>query len=94
MFDYTPAFCHGDLWAEHILFDPAQEKLTGVIDFESACLGDPAGDWTACGSTTAKGDPDIACPLWRSRQLDFPSSDHAIGKLCSAQRNPVRRALR
>ena len=47
MFDYTPAFCHGDLWAEHILFDPAQEKLTGVIDFESACLGDPAGDWTA-----------------------------------------------
>ena len=47
MFDYTPAFCHGDLWAEHILFDPAQETLTGVIDFESACLGDPAGDWTA-----------------------------------------------
>ena len=47
MFDYTPAFCHGDLWAEHILFDPAQEKLTGVIDFESACVGDPAGDWTA-----------------------------------------------
>ncbi len=47
MFDYTPSFCHGDLWAEHILFDPAQEKLTGVIDFESACLGDPAGDWTA-----------------------------------------------
>ena len=47
MFDFSPAFCHGDLWAEHILFDPKQEMLTGVLDFESACLGDPAGDWVA-----------------------------------------------
>jgi aminoglycoside 2''-phosphotransferase len=47
MFDYIPAFCHGDLWAEHILFDPGQETLVGVIDFESACLGDPASDWVA-----------------------------------------------
>jgi aminoglycoside 2''-phosphotransferase len=47
MLDYASAFCHGDLWAEHILFDPAREMLTGVIDFESACIGDPASDWVA-----------------------------------------------
>jgi aminoglycoside 2''-phosphotransferase len=47
MTDYTPALTHGDLWAEHILFDPEREELTGVIDFESARLADPAGDWVA-----------------------------------------------
>jgi aminoglycoside 2''-phosphotransferase len=47
LLDYTPTLCHGDLWAEHILFDPARETLTGVIDWESASLGDPARDWAA-----------------------------------------------
>lgn len=47
LFDYTPALCHGDLWAEHIMFDPEHETLTGVIDWESANIGDPAGDWAA-----------------------------------------------
>jgi aminoglycoside 2''-phosphotransferase len=47
MADYVPALTHSDLWAEHVLFDPEREALTGVIDFESASVGDPAGDWTA-----------------------------------------------
>jgi len=47
LFDYTPTLCHGDLWAEHILFDPDRETLTGVIDWESAQIGDPACDWAA-----------------------------------------------
>jgi aminoglycoside 2''-phosphotransferase len=47
MADYVPALTHSDLWAEHILFDPEREVLTGVIDFESASVGDPAGDWAA-----------------------------------------------
>jgi len=47
LFDYTPTLCHGDLWAEHILFDPDGETLRGVIDFESAGIGDPASDWVA-----------------------------------------------
>ena len=47
LFDYTPTLCHSDLWAEHILFDPARETLTGVIDWESTRIGDPATDWTA-----------------------------------------------
>lgn len=47
MLDYAPALCHGDLWAEHILFNAEGEELTGIIDWESACLGDPAGDWVA-----------------------------------------------
>jgi len=45
--DFTPALCHADLWAEHVLFDPEHGELTGVIDWESAGLGDPIGDWVA-----------------------------------------------
>ena len=47
MLDYAPVLHHGDLWAEHILLDAERDELTGVIDFESADIGDPAGDWTA-----------------------------------------------
>jgi len=47
MLDFVPALCHSDLWAEHLLFDPEREELTGVIDWESAGISDPVGDWVA-----------------------------------------------
>jgi aminoglycoside 2''-phosphotransferase len=40
----SPRLVHGDLWPEHVLFDRAAGRLTGVIDFGQAGLGDPAGD--------------------------------------------------
>jgi aminoglycoside 2''-phosphotransferase len=39
-----PTLVHGDLGAYHILFDPQQGWLTGVIDFGVSGLGDPADD--------------------------------------------------
>lgn len=42
--DYDPRLIHGDLWAEHVLFDPASGRLSGIIDFGMAGLGDPATD--------------------------------------------------
>jgi aminoglycoside 2''-phosphotransferase len=42
---YSPALIHGDLGPYHILHDPAQAHLTGVIDFGTAGLGDPAVDF-------------------------------------------------
>jgi len=47
MADYIPVLTHGDLWAEHVLFDAEHQKLTGVIDWESASIGDAATDWVA-----------------------------------------------
>jgi aminoglycoside 2''-phosphotransferase len=39
---YHPALLHGDLSPDHILDDATADRLTGIIDFGDACLGDPA----------------------------------------------------
>lgn len=38
---------HGDLVSEHLIFDPAPGRLTGIIDFGDVALGDPAQDFLA-----------------------------------------------
>lgn len=43
-FDYTQALIHGDLGCYHLLLDPERERLSGVIDFGVAGVGDPAND--------------------------------------------------
>jgi len=43
-FDFDPAVVHGDLAPYHILYNPDEERLTAVIDFGVAGLGDPATD--------------------------------------------------
>jgi aminoglycoside 2''-phosphotransferase len=45
-FDYAPSIRHGDPGPGNILFDQAARRLTGVIDFDFAGLGDPAVDWS------------------------------------------------
>ena len=51
----TVRLLHGDLSAEHILIDPATGRVTGLIDWADACLGDPAYDfkflWVWLGTT-------------------------------------------
>ena len=44
-FEYTPVLRHGDLGPGNILFDEQTQTLTGIIDFGSAKLGDPAYDF-------------------------------------------------
>lgn len=41
---YTPVLIDGDLPVYHILFDPVTESISGMIDFGTAGLGDPACD--------------------------------------------------
>jgi IMP dehydrogenase/GMP reductase len=43
-FEYTPALIHGDLAPYHILYDPDRQRLSGVIDFGVAGLGDPMNE--------------------------------------------------
>jgi hypothetical protein len=45
-FHFQPALIHCDLCAEHILFDPGQGRITGILDWEDAAIGDPAFDFT------------------------------------------------
>jgi aminoglycoside 2''-phosphotransferase len=43
-FRYHQTLIHGDLAPYHILFDAKKDKITGVIDFGVAGIGDPALD--------------------------------------------------
>jgi aminoglycoside phosphotransferase len=38
-------FLHGDLHGHNLLFDPTHTRLLGVLDLESASVGDPAFDF-------------------------------------------------
>jgi aminoglycoside 2''-phosphotransferase len=53
-FQFDPALIHSDLGIEHILIDPASDRLVGVIDWGDARIGDPALDFTgllaSCGA--------------------------------------------
>ncbi|WP_223280013.1 phosphotransferase [Nostoc sp. PA-18-2419] len=41
---YTPVLIYGDKAVYHILFDPISDSISGLIDFGTAGLGDPACD--------------------------------------------------
>lgn len=43
-FEYKPKIIHGNLGSYHILFDKKKKCVSGVIDFGTAGLGDPAID--------------------------------------------------
>jgi len=43
-FEYEPKLIHGDLGAYHIMFDKQKDCISGIIDFGTAGLGDPAMD--------------------------------------------------
>lgn len=43
-FKFKPTLIHGDFGASNILYDPAKQEITGIIDFGGSELGDPAYD--------------------------------------------------
>jgi aminoglycoside 2''-phosphotransferase len=45
MEDYEPVLVHADLGYYHVLFDEEAGRITGVLDFGCAGLGDPAVDF-------------------------------------------------
>jgi aminoglycoside 2''-phosphotransferase len=66
-FTISPVLIHGDFGPGNILVDPETWKITGVIDFSSAGIGDAAIDFAAApGKPTAFFDglvgayPDVA----------------------------------
>jgi aminoglycoside 2''-phosphotransferase len=47
---FNPVVCHGDLGTGNILYDPDQQAVSGIIDFGSSALGDPAFDIASIAS--------------------------------------------
>jgi len=43
---FEPVLLHGDLSPDHVLYDPQNMHVTGVIDFGDMMVGDPAWDLT------------------------------------------------
>jgi aminoglycoside 2''-phosphotransferase len=44
-----PALLHSDLKPEHVLYDPAARRITGVLDWGDVSLGDPDFDLAVVG---------------------------------------------
>jgi len=45
----VPVVIHADLKPDHVLFDAEAGRLTGVLDWGDACLGDPDYDFAVVG---------------------------------------------
>jgi aminoglycoside phosphotransferase (APT) family kinase protein len=39
------SLAHGDFWQENLLIDPINGRITGILDWEDAHIGDPASDF-------------------------------------------------
>lgn len=57
-FAFEPVLRHGDFGGSNILHDPATHALTGIIDFGSAAVGDPAYD--VAGLLASYGEEFVA----------------------------------
>lgn len=44
-FEFQPALIHGDFGGSNILYMGTESRISGILDFSSAGLGDPASDW-------------------------------------------------
>ncbi|PTM59903.1 phosphotransferase family protein [Desmospora activa] len=51
----TPTLIHGDFGTENILYDPESNRVTGIIDFSSVQIGDPAIDYAALLASYGEG---------------------------------------
>jgi aminoglycoside 2''-phosphotransferase len=84
MFDFTPALIHSDLGMEHVLVDDGARRVTGVIDFGDARVGDPALDFVGMGTTLQRqvldsyGGPQDAGMLARGRIYDQVGPFHDV----------------
>lgn len=45
MHAYAPTLRHGDLWYGNVLIDERAGRVSGVLDWEEAAIGDPAQDF-------------------------------------------------
>ncbi|MFS0838917.1 phosphotransferase family protein [Paenibacillus sp. 1P03SA] len=46
-FEIIPSLIHGDFGTANILYEPVSRRVSGILDFGSAGLGDPAVDYAA-----------------------------------------------
>jgi aminoglycoside 2''-phosphotransferase len=73
--EFRPSVIHGDICSDYILVDPVTTKITGIIDWGTAGLGDPASDYVGIAfelgekflHRMAKSDPKIPTMIEKIR---------------------------
>jgi len=97
----TSALVHGDLGRENVLWETADgiPRLSGVVDWDEVCLGDPAEDLAAIGASHGEAllglvlalggwdDPDL------SRRVSVIRSTFALQQALAAHRDGDEREL-
>lgn len=74
-FKYRPCLIHSDLVEEHILVNPKNGGLTGVIDWGDARLGDAAIDFTGLLMTGGKGFVERVLDRYSGPGFDRPNQN-------------------
>ncbi|MBI9045288.1 MAG: aminoglycoside phosphotransferase family protein [Anaerolineaceae bacterium] len=69
---FEPCLRHGDFGPSNILYDPAKKKISGVIDFGSTGIGDPAYD-LASVSCFGNDFLNLFCEI-------YPASDNMLAR--------------
>lgn len=68
----TLVFSHNDLGIEHVLFDPATRRVSGVIDWSDAAMTDPAYDFALLYRDLGPAALDPALTTYRARVTADP----------------------
>ncbi len=83
-FAYRPVLRHGDFGGSNILYDATAQEVSGVVDFGSAGLGDPAVDLAALSwygeaflDQCFTAYPELAAPAVQERAR-FYRGTHAL----------------
>jgi aminoglycoside 2''-phosphotransferase len=91
LLDYEPALLHADLAPEHIRFSVEEERITGIIDWGDASIGDPDYElsylWRAGGARFVEeliqhGPPRDRAKL--EKKLQFFAGHDTINTLLTA----------
>lgn len=101
---YPPALLHGDLSPDHLLADTGRVRLTGVIDFGDACIGDPAWDLVyiyedygpdVLSLFLDRYDPRNARLIGRKVRIyqQLNNVDYCLQVLSSGDEGPIREAM-
>jgi aminoglycoside phosphotransferase (APT) family kinase protein len=83
--DFPPTLVHADLGAEHVLVDQTG-SVSGLIDFETAAIGDPAVDFAALLPTLGEGRVHALMEAYgRPVDLQRMRGYHWLGSLFAVQ---------
>ncbi|APY88594.1 phosphotransferase [Streptomyces alfalfae] len=66
------ALLHTEFMRQHLLVDPDGRRLTGLIDFEPAMIGDRAYDFVGVGLFVTRGEPGLLARFMRAYGETFP----------------------